>query len=116
VDNSDRAYFKAMKADPSLKSYVTEPVQNRGTGTWTIFLARRVDGPNGEFLGLVLGAIELSYFEDFYQAISTGKGGSATLERLDGATLGPTAPVRPFRIRGASCTEARREHCGRSAP
>src|SRR5580704_9819744 len=49
VDNSDTAYFRALKDDPHLQTYITEPVQNRGVGAWTIFLARRVNGPFGEF-------------------------------------------------------------------
>jgi diguanylate cyclase (GGDEF)-like protein len=87
IDISDRAYFRAMQADPNLQTYVTEPIQTRVTGNWTIFLARRVNGPNGEFLGLILGAIEMRYFEDFYQAISTGKGGTISLQKMDGQIL-----------------------------
>lgn len=87
VDVSDRDYFRAMKADPNLKSYISEPVQNRGSGSWTIFLARRVSGANGEFLGLILGAVELRYFEDFYRAISLGADSSIAIVRLDGLTL-----------------------------
>jgi diguanylate cyclase (GGDEF)-like protein len=86
-DVTDRAYFKALKADPNLGNYISEPVQNRGSGTWTIFLARRVNGANGEFLGIILGAIEMRYFEDFYRAISHGEGGAITLQRLDGVVL-----------------------------
>jgi diguanylate cyclase (GGDEF)-like protein len=87
LNDADRHYFQAMKADPDLNRYVTEPVQNRGTGTWTVFLAHRVNGVNGEFLGLIIGGIELRYFEDFYRAISSGEGGSFALERLDGVML-----------------------------
>jgi diguanylate cyclase (GGDEF)-like protein len=86
-DVTDRDYFKALKGDPNLKSYISEPVQNRGTGAWTIFLARRVSGANGEFLGIILGAIEMRYFEDFYQAISQGEGGTMALARSDGKLL-----------------------------
>jgi hypothetical protein len=56
---SDRDYFQALKDDPKLNSYISAPVRNRGTGTWTIYLARRLNGPNGEFIGLILGAIEM---------------------------------------------------------
>ena len=84
---ADRDFFKAVKADPNLKTLVTEPVQARSTGTWTIYQARRVSGANGEFLGLILGAVELRYFEDFYRAISLGAGSSIAVVRLDGVTL-----------------------------
>ena len=87
ADVTDRDYFRALKEDPNLKNYVSEPVQNRLTGTWIIFLAHRVNGTKGEFLGIVLGAIEMQYFEDFYRAISLKEGSSAAIMRLDGVTL-----------------------------
>jgi signal transduction histidine kinase len=94
LDDADRHYFQVMKADPDLKRYVTEPVQNRGTGAWTVFLAHRVNGANGEFLGLIIGGIELRYFEDFYRAISFGEEGSSfALERLDGTMLARFPPI-----------------------
>jgi diguanylate cyclase (GGDEF)-like protein len=87
ADVTDRDYFKAMKNDPSVKSYVSEPVRNRVTGSWVIFLAHRVSGPDGEFLGIILGAIKMSYFENFFQAISLGRGGSIALEQMSGQLL-----------------------------
>jgi signal transduction histidine kinase len=93
VDVSDRDYFQALTADPKLKSYVSAPVANRGNGAWTIFLARRVNGANGELLGLILGAIEMRYFEDFYRAISLGDGSTIAIQRLDGVMLARFPPT-----------------------
>ena len=87
VNVSDRDYFKALKADPNLESFVSIPVQNRGDGTWDIYLARRLNDPNGEFMGLILGAISLQYFENFYGATSLGEGSSVSLVREDGTLL-----------------------------
>jgi diguanylate cyclase (GGDEF)-like protein len=87
IDVADRDYYQAMTADPNLKTYVSQPVQNRATNTWTIFLVHRVNGANGELLGLVNGAIALKYFEDFYQAISLRQGSGIAILRLDGVTL-----------------------------
>jgi diguanylate cyclase (GGDEF)-like protein len=84
---TDRDYFRALKGDMGLNSYVSEPVQNRVTGSWVIFLAHRVSGANGEFLGIILGAIEMRYFEDFYKAISLGEGSSITLQQMSGQLL-----------------------------
>jgi signal transduction histidine kinase len=87
VDVSDRDYFRALKDAANLKTYISAPAHNRLTGTWTIFLAHRVTAANGDFLGLILGAIEMPYFEDFYRAISPGEGSSISLQRLDGVML-----------------------------
>jgi signal transduction histidine kinase len=93
VNVSDRDYFKALKAEPSRKTAVSAPAQNRGTGSWTIFLAHRVDGPQGEFLGLVVGAMELKYFEDFYSAVSSQETGTIALVRQDGIVLARHPPA-----------------------
>jgi signal transduction histidine kinase len=87
IDITDRDYFRALKENPSLKTYISVPLENRLTGTWTIFLAHRVSGVNGEFRGIVLGAIEMRYFEDFFQAVSLGNGTSIVILRSDGVML-----------------------------
>jgi signal transduction histidine kinase len=93
IDVSDRSYFRALKDDPTLNSYISEPVLNRVSGDWTIFLAHRVSGANGELLGLILGAIEMRYFEAFYQAISLGEGSTIALQRTDGVMLARIPPT-----------------------
>jgi signal transduction histidine kinase len=70
-------------------------VQNRGTGTWTIYLARRIDGPDHHFLGLVLGAMRLSYFEDFYKKIAGNGERSIALFRDDGVLLARHPHIDP---------------------
>jgi signal transduction histidine kinase/DNA-binding response OmpR family regulator len=87
VDTSDRDYFIALRDNPALLTFISKPVQNRGTGTWNIYIARRVNGIRGEFAGLVLAAMSLQYFEDFYRSISLGAGSSESLLRDDGTLL-----------------------------
>jgi signal transduction histidine kinase len=87
ISVADRDYFRALKDDPHRESYISRPAQNRATGAWTIFLAHRVSGPDGQFLGIILGAIETRYFEDFYRAISIGEGTSIVMQRSDGVML-----------------------------
>ena len=87
VDISDRDYYKALKADANLETFISKPVPNRGDGTWVIYLARRLNDPNGKYMGLILGAISMQYFENFFGATASGAGGSVTLEREDGTLL-----------------------------
>jgi len=84
---ADREHFKALKASPDLFSLTSWPVQSSITGAWNIYLARKVVGPNGEFLGLVIGAIELNYFEQLFADIALTPGSSITLVRNDGTLL-----------------------------
>lgn len=101
VNVADRDYFKALRADPRLVSFLSEPVRNRATGTWTIYLARKFTGSDGKFLGLILGAIRLQYFQSYFGSISLGaKEGSISLFRGDGMLLAryPNQPETVGRI------------------
>ena len=87
VDVSDRDYFMALKADPNLETFISAPVRNRGSGIWNIYIARRLNDPNGEFMGLLLGAMSLQYFENFFASTSISVGSSISLVREDGTLL-----------------------------
>jgi signal transduction histidine kinase/DNA-binding NarL/FixJ family response regulator len=87
VDISDRDYFKALSGDSSLETFISAPVRNRGSGTWNLYIARRLNDPAGEFMGLLLGAMSLHYFENFFAATSPGAGTEISLVRSDGMLL-----------------------------
>src|SRR5262245_211636 len=87
INGADREYFKSLKANTDLVSVVSEPLKNRSTGTWTIFLARKFTAADGAFLGAVLGVMELQYFETFFGAIALGPHSSVALSRDDGMLL-----------------------------
>jgi len=87
IDVTDREFFRVLKSNPQLTSYIGEPVVNRASGTWTVHLVRKVVGPKGEFLGLILGAMEMDYFERYFKTIALGDGSSIWLVRRDGKLL-----------------------------
>jgi diguanylate cyclase (GGDEF)-like protein/PAS domain S-box-containing protein len=87
ISVANREFFRALKSDPRLQSYIGLPGHNSTNGTWTLFLARSVTAANGDFLGLVLGAIELSYFDRIIGSVSFGEGSSIALYRSDGFLL-----------------------------
>jgi diguanylate cyclase (GGDEF)-like protein/PAS domain S-box-containing protein len=93
---ADREYFKTLKSDAQLTSYTSLPEHNRANGAWTLFLVRRVTAANGEFLGLVLGAVELSYFDNLFSSVSLAEGGSIGLYRSDGVLLTRFPEVESF--------------------
>ena len=94
VNVSDRDYFAYLRDHDTTAPFISEPVQNRGNGSWTVYLARRISGPDGSFVGLVLGAIELSYFQRIYKALQPDGDGSISLWRRDGILLA-RHPVLP---------------------
>ncbi len=86
VHLDDRDYFRALKGSRD-KLFLSEPVKNRGSGTPTIYLARRLAAPDGSFLGLALGAVELSSFDRLYASLELGEGNVVALWRRDGVLL-----------------------------
>ncbi len=87
IDVRDRGYFKLLINDPNLEMMVTEPMHARGDGTWTMFLIRKMRGPDGAPIGLLVAAIELRYFEEFYHAVTRGEEASTVLVHEDGTIL-----------------------------
>ena len=87
VNVADRDYFKALSNDSSLTRFLGVPVRNRGDGVWTAFIALPFRAPDGKLLGMVLGAVELRYFESLYQRISPGPDAVISLFRTDGVRL-----------------------------
>ena len=87
LDVSDRSYFVALKSDPGLTSFLSEPVRNRATGEWTIFLVRKITDPSGKFRGVMLGAVELAYLQQYFASIELGQDSSVSLFRADGTLL-----------------------------
>jgi diguanylate cyclase (GGDEF)-like protein/PAS domain S-box-containing protein len=83
----DRDYFKALKSDPQLPLYVSAPVRGRLGGDWKVIIARKFNAPNGALLGLIVGAIKLSVFEDYFRSIALGEHSMVGLQRNDGVML-----------------------------
>jgi signal transduction histidine kinase/DNA-binding NarL/FixJ family response regulator len=83
INLAERDYFQERRRDPSLALFISAPVRNKGNGGWTFYLNRRLNGPDGQFLGVVLVGLSSSYLSSFYQKISLGEGASITLYRRD---------------------------------
>jgi signal transduction histidine kinase/CheY-like chemotaxis protein len=93
LDLSRRDYVLALKdADPG-QAYVSRPTKSIATGEWTLYIARRVNTPDGELAGLVVGAIRLSYFEQFYRSLHVEPGSGFSLWWRDGMLLARFPPV-----------------------
>jgi PAS domain S-box-containing protein len=84
---SDADPYMHIRANDDGNLFVSTPIISRVTGNWTVYLARRIDGPDGIFLGMVAGALDVSYLSDFYRIISTNKALRVTLLRRDGTVL-----------------------------
>src|SRR5450432_1662077 len=87
VSVADRAYFKTFKSDPNAPLLLVEPVNARVTGAWTIILARKLIGRNGEFLGSISRGIEPATFEKFFASVALGDDAAIAVFHRDGTLL-----------------------------
>ena len=87
ISIADRDFFKTFKSDPGSPSLLVEPVYSRITGLWTTVLARKMTGPNGEFLGTSGRGIEPANFEKFFATLALGDDAAISMYHRDGTLL-----------------------------
>ena len=82
-----RDYYNHFKDhdDPGL--FIGSLSKGRETGKLSLFFARRINGPDGGFLGLVLGIIDVRQLVEFYEAVGKHKRQTVSLLRRDGTML-----------------------------
>lgn len=76
-----------FRSNPHLSFLVGEPGRGPVTGGWLIPVARKFTGPNGEFLGVVIGVIDAQRIEESFKAVTNNLGDSIALFRRDGTLL-----------------------------
>jgi diguanylate cyclase (GGDEF)-like protein/PAS domain S-box-containing protein len=86
-NNADRDYFQFHKSHPDRELRVNPPLVSRSSGRWTMLLTRRIDKPDGSFAGVAVAAIDLGFFQAFYNTFAIGAHGSVGLFRNDGTLL-----------------------------
>jgi diguanylate cyclase (GGDEF)-like protein len=86
INVTDREYFKHFRDQDDTALFITGPVKSRGSGAWSVYLARRVNGPHDSFAGVVTAVVTLSFLEDFYRAVTPG-GAAVAVLRHDGMIL-----------------------------
>jgi len=87
LDLSERDSFLHAKGSRDRNLYVSGPVDVRVSGAPTIFWSRRIEAPDGEFLGVIVAGSEVAYFKHIYDSIQALSGQSFTLLRDDGTVL-----------------------------
>ncbi len=96
INISDRAYFKQLKADPSSSDVAFALVRGQFTGNWTTVIARRVVGPNGQFLGIVARGMAPADFEKFFESLALGDGAAISMLHHDGTLLARYPHIEPM--------------------
>jgi diguanylate cyclase (GGDEF)-like protein len=87
VNIADRAYYKALKSTSDINDCEIEMVRSRFSGGWRTVIARKVTGPNGEFLGVVSRAVAPAKYEEFFSKVVLGNGAAISLNHHDGTLI-----------------------------
>ncbi|MCJ2024751.1 PAS domain S-box protein [Methylobacterium sp. J-067] len=93
LDIHDRDYFRALRDRPTGGLLIGDPVTGRLSGKVLIPVARRIDGPDGSFAGIVQATVDPERFESVYAGIDNGPGAGLSLWRSDGTLLVRSPPL-----------------------
>ncbi|MBA1290378.1 sensor domain-containing diguanylate cyclase [Pseudomonas japonica] len=87
ANNADRDYFIYHRTHADRSVRIGEVVRSRSTGELIIPVSRRLNTATGEFAGVLLGTIKVSYFVDYYGAFKIDDRGALVLALRDGTIL-----------------------------
>ncbi|WP_407176926.1 diguanylate cyclase [Bradyrhizobium sp. STM 3562] len=80
-NRSDEEYFTVHRDNPNVGLFISRPMLHRGR--YAIVLSRRINGPDGHFMGVVAGSIRFSYFHELFGGLSLDEGDTITVLRRD---------------------------------
>jgi len=81
------ADFVALASQRSAGALVGDPLFSEFAETWVLRFGRRIDGPDGRFLGAVQVVVKVDAYRSIYDPIASLRGKSLKLLRRDGALL-----------------------------
>jgi signal transduction histidine kinase/ActR/RegA family two-component response regulator len=93
VNIADRDVFIATRDGMAEMTYIGRPVRSRISHLWTIYMARRLESPEGAFIGAAIVGVSCEYFSRFYTSVRMDRrhpqpdSASMTLLRNDLAVL-----------------------------
>ena len=79
-----REHFLVHTRDANGGLFISRPLLGRLRNDPMIAITRRLDNADGSFAGIVVGALELTYFSDLFSKLDVGPKGAVTLFREDG--------------------------------
>lgn len=83
VDLSDREHFRVHRDNPGEdRLFISKPVLGKVSKQWTIQFTRPIH-QDGEFAGVLVLSVPMSFFADYYQQIDVGPNGSIALLGTD---------------------------------
>jgi diguanylate cyclase (GGDEF)-like protein len=87
INLADRDYFQHFKLNDSAALFISDPLENRVTGDWTVFFVKSLTAADGRFLGTINVGVRPEYFLRVVDVASSLRGQSILVLRKDGIVL-----------------------------
>jgi diguanylate cyclase (GGDEF)-like protein len=84
---ADRSYYRDFVTNDHSPLVLLVPVRSHLTQLWTIVVARKIVGPDGQLLGILTRGVSPANLESFFESITLGKGSAISLSHRDGTLL-----------------------------
>ena len=84
VNFRDREHFRVHVNAATDELFIGPPVLGLVSRKLTVFLTRRIENADGSFGGIIVAALDPSYFARFYSSVDTGLDGYARIIGTDG--------------------------------
>lgn len=87
INIANKRYFTTPRDNADAGLTIGRPEVGVVTGEWFIAMSRRIETPDGRFLGVAAAAVDNSYFSSFYDDIDIGPYGTLSFLSDDGVLL-----------------------------
>ncbi|PVZ57744.1 deoxyribonuclease [Pseudomonas sp. B1(2018)] len=88
---ADRDYFLAHVFNRDTGMFISRPFKPRcdcdDSDQWRISFSRRISSPTGEFLGVAVASMRMSYFDQLFNSLDIGTGSTLGIIDNDGILL-----------------------------
>jgi diguanylate cyclase (GGDEF)-like protein len=88
---ADRDYFLAHVVNRDTWMFISRPYKPdcdcEDSDEWRISFSRRISSPSGEFLGVAVASMRLSYFDQLFNSLNIGTGSTLNIINDDGILL-----------------------------
>jgi diguanylate cyclase (GGDEF)-like protein/PAS domain S-box-containing protein len=87
IDVSDRPPFRYFKNNDDKGIFISDGLIERVKGTQVILFCKRINGVDNTFLGMVVIAVKLTYFQNIYNSIASLPDQAFLLLHRDGSVI-----------------------------
>ncbi|UPK36050.1 EAL domain-containing protein [Bradyrhizobium sp. 186] len=87
INVSSRAYFQTFKSNPRSEPVLLESVRSYVIGKWTTIVARRLNMPDGTFLGVMVRRIDPDNYHRYLASVALAEGAAISLFDREGTML-----------------------------